>query len=228
MRVGLVIPVLNNFDQAVDMIYSAKSKHDVNVFIQPQYRYQVPLAAAFNRGIRESFAAGCDYAIVTNDDVIYAPNTIDDLVDIMEGTDENTVMAFPVNVGNVLDDPSEILYGGVTASGADNIEDQNYATFIVKRDFFDKCGSFDENFDPAWWEDVDMKYRIHLLGLTSLQTDVPYVHLMHQTTKKLTIPINSIKSGEYFIKKWGSAKKDLNEVFKTPYNDPTMSPKEWR
>ena len=49
-----------------------------------------------------------------------------------------------------------------------------------------------------------------------------------QSTKKLTAPLNSLKSGEYYVKKWGSANRDLTEVYKTPYNDSNLSPKEWR
>jgi len=46
-KVGLVIPILNNFDQAVDLIYSAKTKeNELKVYIQPQYRYQLPLSQA--------------------------------------------------------------------------------------------------------------------------------------------------------------------------------------
>ena len=228
MRIGLTTPILNNFDQAIDMIYSAKSKHDVKIYIQPQYRVQIPVAAAFNRGIRQALNDGCDAVIVSNDDILYGPDTIDRMVDAIFSADEDTVMVFPTNVVTMLDDPSEILFGDIEANGADNVEDQNYASFIIKPDFFDKCGTFDENFDPAWWEDTDMKYRIHLLGLNSLQTDIPYVHLMHQTTKRTHLPINSLKSGEYYNRKWGSNNKDLNELYKTPYNDPSLSPKEWR
>jgi len=73
-----------------------------------------------------------------------------------------------------------------------------------------------------------MKYRIKLLGYKTFQTDVPYVHLRHQTTMNLTLPLNSVKSGEYYVKKWGSAKKDLREAYANPYNDVRVNPKEWR
>jgi GT2 family glycosyltransferase len=43
-------------------------------------------------------------------------------------------------------------------------ESELFSSFMVKRDFFDRVGTFDENFDPCWWEDNDMHYRIILLG----------------------------------------------------------------
>jgi GT2 family glycosyltransferase len=229
MKIGLVIPVLNNFDQAIDLVYSAKSKNNLKIYIQPQYRYQVPLAAAWNRGIQEAIADGCEVIIVSNDDVIFPPYSIDKLAFETSIMEDKFVMAHPVDLFDVVDDPADILFFDEnTYMVANNVEDQSYSCFAVRSDFFDKCGKFDENFDPAWWEDTDMKYRIHLLGYKTLQTDIPFVHLRHQSTKKLTLPLNSIKSGEYYIKKWGSAKKDLREAYANPYNDISLSPKDWR
>lgn len=228
MRIGLVVPVLNIFEQAIDLVYSAKSDYDLKIFIQPQYRYQVPLAAAWNRGIRQAVAANCDVIIVSNDDALFGPDTIDRLAEHVLDMDDKYVMAFPVDVLDGLTDPSDILFGEGWDLGITNPEDQTFSCFAIKPDFFDKCGAFDENFDPAWWEDADMKYRISLLGYKTLQTDVPYVHLRHKTTQSLNIPINSLKSGEYYVRKWGSAKKDLREAYANPYNDVRLSPKDWR
>lgn len=229
MKIGLVIPVLNNFDQAVDMIYSSKSKNIVKFYIQPQYRYQVPLAKAWNNGIKSAIIDGCDVIIVSNDDVLFSEKTIDYLARETMAMPDNCVMAFPVDVYDELSDPSQILWDeNVVGDASKSIEDQSYACFAVKPDFFEKCGTFDENFDPAWWEDTDMKYRIHLLGYKTIQTSIPYVHIRHQTTKKLTLPLNSLKSGQYYEKKWGSAKKDLKERYANPYNDSSLSPKEWK
>lgn len=229
LKVGLVVPVLNNFDQAVDLIYSAKTQlNELKIYIQPQYRYQIPLAKAWNKGICQALKDNCDVIIVSNDDVLFAEFTIDDLAKTTYEMPDEYVVAYPTDVLDALNDPSDILFGDQYEFDVENKEDQSFACFAIKSDFFDKCGTFDENFDPAWWEDTDMKYRIHLLGYKTLQTKYPYVHLRHQSTKKLTIPLNSLKSGQYYEKKWGSARKDLKEVFKTPYNDPTMNPKEWR
>jgi hypothetical protein len=229
MKIGLVIPILNNFDQAVDFIYSAKTDHELKLYIQPQYRYQVPLAAAWNSGIRQAISDKCDVIIVSNDDVLFSEKTIKQLVRETLAMPDNYVMAFPVDVFDTLTDPTQILWDDeVLGDATKSIEDQSFACFAIRPDFFDKCGTFDENFDPAWWEDTDMKYRISLLGYKTLQTSIPYVHIRHQTTQKLTAPLNSLKSGEYYVKKWGSARKDLKEAYRTPYNNPNISPKEWR
>lgn len=229
MKIGLVIPVLNNFDQAIDLIYSAKTENELKIYIQPQYRYQVPLAAAWNTGIRGAISDGCDIIIVSNDDVLFSEKTIDELAQAVIDMPDNYVMAFPVDVFDIVSDPTQILWDDdINTDGVENKEDQSFACFVIKPDFFDKCGTFDENFDPAWWEDTDMKYRIKLLGYKTMQTQIPYVHIRHQTTKKLVLPLNSLKSGQYYENKWGSTRKDLKERYANPYNDPNMNPKEWR
>ena len=236
MKVGLVIPVLNNFEQALDLIYSAKSKeHEVIVYVQPQYKFQRPLASAWNTGIQEAMDDGCDYILVANDDTILAPHTIDDAVQWMSSENVNLDILGFTNVLDTFDDPFEIVFvehdhvftphRHTSASGL--YSDDMFSLFMIGADFFSKFGTFDENFDPAWWEDTDMLYRVHLLGGDVFQTPIPYVHRMHQTTINLNAPVNSMKSGEYYIKKWGSAKKDLKELYVTPYNNPNMSPKEW-
>jgi len=227
-RIGLVIPVLNNFDQAIDAIYSAKSENDLRIYVQPQYRYQLPLAAAWNRGINEAYNDGCVVTIVSNDDVLFAPRTIDDLADAARDMNDDEVMVHPNDLMEVLDDPSEILFMEEWGGEPFSPEDQSFSCFAIRSDFTSEMGTFDENFDPAWWEDTDMKYRINLMNYKRIRTNIPYVHLRHQSTKKLNLPLNSIKSGEYYLKKWGSATKSLTETFKHPYNDPSLSPKEWR
>lgn len=235
MMVGLVIPVLNNFDQAIDLIYSARTKHNLKIYIRPQYRFQVPLAAAWNRGISEAIEDGCDYIVVSNDDVLFAPFSIDNAIHFIDSDKMNIDLLGFNDVSPTYEDPFMITFAeqhdrfipDQTIGGA-VYRDDLFSCFVIKRDFFDKFGTFDENFDPAWWEDTDMLYRIHLLGGEVFPSPVPYIHRKHQTTKKLNAPLNSMKSGEYYVKKWGSANKNLREAYSTPYNDNAISPREWR
>lgn len=232
MRVGLVIPTLNAPDLAIDLIYSAKSKNDLRIYVQPQYRYQVPLAQAWNNGIRQATADGCGVVIVSNDDAIFAPNTVDYLTSMVNDSYDfdGSVMAYPLDVFEAFGEGEhdEILFDEDDLYEVEDKEDQKFSCFAVKSNFFDICGTFDENFDPCWWEDTDMKYRMHLLGQKPLYTNVPYVHLRHQTTNRLTLPINSMKSQQYYEKKWGSSRKDLKEAYIHPYNDSNLSAKDWK
>ena len=231
-KVGIVVPVLNNFEQAVGLVQSAKSeKHDIQFYVQPQWLFQIPLAAAWNHGIQEAFEGGCDYVIVANDDVYLAHWSIDQMVSDFQLKNDKQVILYARDVYDIIQTPIDMMLeeeGSRDWNSVPVIEDQTFACFMIDKSFFDKVGTFDHNFDPAWWEDTDMKYRIKLLGYEPLYSSAPYVHFRHQTTKNLTQPLNSQKSGEYYVKKWGSARKDLNEAYRLPYNDSSLSPKEWR
>ena len=72
-----------------------------------------------------------------------------------------------------------------------------------------------------------MHYRITLLGFDIKKYQIPYIHLGNITTKRLNLPINSLKSQEYYQKKWGSINRNLVERYKTPYNNNTLTPKDW-
>ena len=107
-------------------------------------------------------------------------------------------------------------------------EHPNFSCFLVARDFFEKVGFFDENFIPAWYEDNDSHYRAKLLGYKEICTNqAPMVHYGGVATSLMENP-SSQHSHEYFIKKWGSAGRLLDETFKKPYDDASLSPNQWR
>jgi len=227
MKIGLVIPVLNNFDQALDLIYSAKTQHELKIYIQPQYRYQRPLSTAWNNGFVQAHHDGCDYVIIANDDTLFAPQSIDMAVEEFSKIDDKYVLYGFREVKETFSDPFEVVFSDKDTNYVWT-ESELFSSFMVKRDFFDRVGTFDENFDPCWWEDNDMHYRIVLLGYREYRSGTPFVHIGSQTTKKINLPINSLKSQEYYFKKWGSNNRTLTENFKTPYNDPNLTPRDWR
>ena len=226
-KIGLVIPVLNNFDQALDLIYSARTQHELKIYIRPQWRYQVPLASAWNRGFNDAVQDGCDYIIIANDDTLFAPHSIDAAVEEFSCLDKEHVLYGFQEVKETFDDPFEIVFSDHDTEYVYS-ESELFCSFMVRSDFFDRCGSFDENFDPCWWEDNDMHYRMKLLGYKEYRSKTPFIHLGSQTTKKMNLPINSLKSQEYYAKKWGSNNRTLVEKYTVPYNDSTLTPKDWR
>ena len=156
MKIGLVVPVLNNFEQALDLIYSARTKHELKIYIRPQYRFQIPLAAAWNRGIQDAIKDGCDYIIVSNDDVIFAPFSIDDAINFIGSGEMNIDLLGFTDVSPTYEDPfmvtfakSDDMFHPDTSIGGAVHRDDLFSCFVIKRDFFDKFGTFDENFDPA-------------------------------------------------------------------------------
>ena len=110
MRVGIVVPVLNNFSQALDFISSARSQeHELVFLIQPQYREKVALAKAWNTGIRQAWDRSCDCVIVSNDDVLFAPDTIDKWVAESQQLPQDVVLTVPSDASKYFEDPYDIV-----------------------------------------------------------------------------------------------------------------------
>jgi hypothetical protein len=228
MKIGVVVPVLSNFEGAVTLIHSIKSHHQIGIYIQPQWRNQVALAAAWNNGFDEAVAGACEYILISNDDIILSPHCIDGLVSEFERLEsENVVLVTICNIRDQLSDPLDILNYPQVKVEPSISDHPNYSCFLVHKTFFDRAGRFDENFWPAWYEDNDSHYRIHLLGLRAVATTAaPGVHVGGVTTHMLDV-VDSGQSKAYFLKKWGSVNLHMNEKFRTPYDDPNLTPREW-
>ena len=134
------------------------------------------------------------------------------------------------NAMGIFGDPLNALTYEVPQEQLDNpsISDHpDFSCFLIDRTFFDKVGTFDENFIPAWCEDNDMHYRIHLLGYRAVSTTkVPAAHIGRVSTGMAGNPTMQYSQG-YFSKKWGSFHRNMDEAYKVPYNDNSLTPKIW-
>jgi GT2 family glycosyltransferase len=93
------------------------------------------------------------------------------------------------------------------------------------------CGTFDENFRPAYFEDNDMRYRIKLSGLKSyIHTEAVAHHYGSQTqyadrNNPVCPPHMFEENRRYYIEKWGG--QPGQEVCTTPYGSPNHTIKDW-
>lgn len=235
-KIGIVFTPMHNFKGLTEALWSAKSsKYDLVTYIQPQWiEPRPPLAKAWNNGAAQAFAGGCDFALVCNDDILFAPQTIDNMVAEYKRLrkSENVIMVTPNNIYGQLQDPYDILHYGVTAEPTWS-ESPNFSCFLIAPEFFNIVGTFDENFVPAWFEDNDAHRRAQLLGYKLITTTAaPQVHFGGVSTSMMQSPDSSI-SKHYYIRKWGGlpyshpVPDELKEHFEQPYNDTNLTPKDW-
>lgn len=228
LKVGISIPVLRYFEGACELISSISTKHDYEVQIVPQWRAQVPLAKAWNDGAKWAFSRGADYALICNDDIMFGPQCIDNMVEqyeLLRG--EGVIMVTPNNILAQLPNKYDILTYQTPEDPYTWADHPNFSCFLVTPEFFEKIGEFDENFTPAWFEDNDAHYRARLLGYKlATTTAAPMIHI-GGVSSNMAGPPNSSASHSYYVRKWGSVNRDLNEAFKVPYNDATLTPKDW-
>ena len=228
-KIGISFAIMNNFKGAIETLESVKTMHDIQLYLHPQWRHQIPLAAAWNKTAKMAFADGCDYALVCNDDILFAPDTIDAMVREYERLrSEKVIMVTPNNIKGELADPYHILEYALPEGTVTSFSDHpNFSCFLIAPEYFTEIGDFDENFWPAWFEDNDSHRRAKLLGYREIcTTAAPMVHFGGVSTSMMDNP-DSSGSRDYYIKKWGGVPWPESEVFTTPYNDPNLTPKDW-
>jgi len=231
MKIGIGFAVLNNFKGFAESVHSIKTKHDAIVYVKDQWRFNRPLSQAWNELALEAFEDGCEYALICNDDILFAPDCIDAMIRVHQELNESegVVMVTPNNILLELPNAEDILqYKLPEGTPSTWSEHPNFSCFLVARDFFEKVGLFDENFIPAWYEDNDSHYRSKLLGYKEICTNqAPMIHYGGVATSMMDNP-NSQGSHDYFMKKWGSVTRSLQETFTHPYDDQNLSPAQWK
>jgi hypothetical protein len=209
-RVGVVMPVFNAFDDAVEALYRIRTRHIWTPYIMPQWKTNWPLAKAWNIGVGEAFEDGCDYALVINDDAFVESDTIDKLVVALSATELSLVSA-------------------TERPGKDAV---HFSCFMVGREIFERVGYFDENFKPIYFEDNDFIYRMRLLNVGSQGIDDAFFE--HKGSRSLEIKREQGQgpqhdeefraNQDYYVKKWGG--QPGLETYRTPFNK-NGSIKEW-
>lgn len=124
-------------------------------------------------------------------------------------------------------------YGTVHAE-ADKLGIGKWDLFLIKDWVIQKCGLFDENFYPAYVEDIDYTMRMMNCNIESKILNIPYLHgeKDYETSGSQTWRTDpSLKEGlynamwineiEYMTQKWGPGWKNCQQ-FKTPFNNPTL------
>lgn len=167
-------------------------KHKVKVYRPP---YNLGLATAWNHFLSHTE----DVRLMVNDDVIFYPNTIKNLVDSF---DENKVI-FPVGVNQI----------------------NSFSCMIIPENVFRVVGPFDINISPhyAYFEDNDYSYRMKKYGIDLF--GVPNCDVKHVNSATLKAYTNDemvehhkkfSKARDNFVRKWGGMPG--KEKYANPYN----------
>lgn len=120
---------------------------------------------------------------------------------------------------------------GTIHGGANEMGIPNWDLFLIKDWVIQKCGLFDENFFPAYVEDLDYLMRLtncdiksQILNVSYLHGDVDYATTGSQTwrtdlsLKDKLYQSMLINENEYMKEKWGDGWR-WNSPFKNPFNN---------
>ena len=148
----LAVPTIRRFSLAADCVWSALAgtvRPDRVLVIDQSGGACPPIPGAEMRLGRQPQAltkawndaaawADGDWLIITNDDVLFAPDTIERMVRAAEEAPRaGTVTCMP---------------------------GQHFSCFLLRRAAYEAVGPFDEQFSPAYFEDNDYTWRMRLAG----------------------------------------------------------------
>lgn len=230
-KIGLVVPVLKNFQGAIECLSTVRSYFPIITFVIPNHWLGLSVAESWNEGFKRAVKAKCTHVLIINDDILFSKDTVDNLVFSMfsPSDEKEVVMVTGRNVRGHMS-PEELMeYSAPGGAREGASESPDFSCFMVKKDFQDKIGTFDENFRPAYFEDNDTHRRINLLGYMALNVNAPFYHFGSVTQNwnntPSCVPEQFELNRQYYSVKWGGVPGA--EQFDTPYGRKDLTPRDW-
>ena len=238
----LAINTLNSFKTKFNMRYVAvvnryysndKSfgKSDMGEFFDHIiYNDRNCLARAWNKGFSYAHSKGADFVIFSNLGLIIIDDGLDRLIEQARDHKNKKVLVFSGNriMGGVIRRYEEGLAKVIVSTMWDN-----FTLFLVRRNFQRAIGRFDENFSPAYYEDIDIQRRLELSGNEHIAVEAcKYKHeqsssiRFHEDVEWAHKHLSSINTAQYMVDKWGGFRSDIKFIH--PYDDKTKGLKYWR
>ena len=189
VKLGAVIPTMGT-SHLLDAMGSLPP--GTSLYLRDNRTDNWGVAKSWNWGIHQAITDGCNYILVTNDDVRYDPSIV---LRLME--------AFSVASDIVL----TAAYNG--SFNPDPWDHPNFSLFMIRSTFPEQVGWFDEHFWPAYWEDTDMHEQIKAKGLRTYTPEGAEFHHWGSTTIRENATLRALnnqtfeRNKAYFLKKWG-------------------------
>jgi len=166
-------------------------------FIRSEVGHNLGVARAWNLGVQEVLDKKLDYLVLMSASMYFGP--------ILHCTFLTQMQTF---------------------WGSNVIEATGHGWHLIafNRRVFETIGMFDENFYPAYFEDVDFGRRIYLSQMNGKWENVwinaiSQGNALHVRSEMVSAPATPLL--KYYEEKWGGGKE--NEKFMTPFNTGDMT-----
>lgn len=195
--------VVDNYSRDNSVSYTKHQKRKESNITLLEEKINHGVAGGRNIGIK---AGSAEYVLcIDSDQFAMTPAWLDELFMILgKGYDSAGVDAWEMRPPNYMANPyfpwkhAKICCDNYTYVGGGG--------HLIPRKIFEEFDFFDENLNPAFFEDVDFQFNMSKKGYKSAWHYKPIIfHLGHQTLGKhidYSVSKQFKKSHEYFIKKW--------------------------
>ncbi|MEW6031782.1 MAG: hypothetical protein AB1645_02690 [Bacillota bacterium] len=199
-RLGAVFVNFRRPDLLFAALNTLETSHRLRLFIVDNSSGRLPsLAASWNRGIESALAWGADWVLVSNDDVLFHPQTLDRLVERAAERGYGFLCPLDIKVEHNLG-PQDLEGVELPVPGEDR-QEASYSCFLLSPELYREIGPFDETFAPAYFEDADYNLRLGLAGKPGMTTTyAPYFHY-GGASGGISAEIGR-RNRERFINKW--------------------------
>lgn len=164
----------------------------------------IGVARSWNLGIRRAFEDGYQTVLVSNNDVVYA----DDTILALEHWHKETRGFITVHSLAYMEAVRE------QRRVHELVPSPDFAGFIISYEIVEKIGWFDEEYVQAYWEDLDYVIRLKDAGIVyGRAMDALVCHYHSRTTQE-----GGVRAYPYFednrrrfIKKWGNRLAEVGQ-----------------
>lgn len=183
------------------------------------------LSKAWNFGIERALEHKCDYVFLPNLDLHFKPDCLDRLIQGVKETPDG-IFWCATNYPRIEEVETAVANHTIT----EDLDGNSFSYFVVTQKLIDEVGFFDEQFEPAYFEDNDMYYRITLVGGKFYRIHDALVYHYGSGTLANDVQLR-MQNNQTFIDnqnrykaKWGGLPHQ--EAYKHPFNDKNKSLKE--
>jgi len=188
--------------------------------------------SASNQGAE---AARGDLLCFLNSDAIVEPGWLEPLGEALREPGVGAVVPMLLNEDGTVQEAASVVdsVGLAHAVGAGlsqeafevrfrrEVDFGSAACMLVRRDLFLEVGGFDEAFAPAYFEDTDLCFRLHELGLKTIyEPRSRVVHVRHGSGTSKDARELMLRHRDLFVERWGdrlTRRPRLVEVAQKPH-----------
>ena len=193
------------------------------------------LGATWNMALNMVWDTGDTFAMVCNNDVLLRPDTYEHLINAMDGCSVEDGFNEPFFISAVGRREDTWVEDKAKPITWESLVDQpkggpDFSCYVITKQMHDLY-NFDENFVPAYCEDLDMHRRIMLggHGASIFSVNLPYLHYasgslksMRKDKKEELERAIEVGSRTYYKAKWGGPVNEEKYIY--PFNNKPTKP----
>lgn len=166
-------------DNCNDLQTWKKQNPDIDEFAMGFNGYNAGVAVGWNQLIKMALEWGATKIIICNNDIVFGPHTVDGLVHAFNKLRHEVPETVMVTATNHTKNPNDLP--SIKQEWKCE-EHPDFSCFMITPEFLERVGYFNEDYEPAFFEDNDTHWRILMTGYKAFGTDwAPYSHIASRT-----------------------------------------------